>query len=145
MWREAGLSSEQKSHHNTFLLCLWDILSCTSTDQNSCSNTMISLDLGKCVRLSLPFFIWHNSRKQSLLLGQVPFNLIQLLLEVLAGALHHFYFMKDTLHRKPRRHPTLHVYLSTSMLSAFKADSLNGMCPPLTLIRKSLWAAAMKI
>lgn len=53
---------------------------------------------------------------------QALFNLIQLLLDMLAGVLHHFYFMKDTLHRKPRRHPTLP---RLSMPSVFKADSLE--------------------
>lgn len=67
---------------------------------------MLALDFGKCVRLQLPSFIWHSPRKQRLLFSHLLFNLIQLLLEVLAGALHCFYFMEGTLHRKARRRHT---------------------------------------
>ena len=123
MWREAGLSSEQNPHHNTFLLHLWDAHSCTSLTRSAVVTQvtrhvararglllMLVLDLGKCVGLPLPSFIWHSAGKQRLLFGQVLFNLIQLLLEVLAGALHRFCFMESTLHRKARRHPTLLLF-----------------------------------
>lgn len=119
MWREA----EQKSHHNTFLLHLRDAHSCTSLTRSAvvtqvtrhvvCAHgllLMLVLDLGKCVGLPLPSFIWHRAGKQHLLFSQVLFNLIQLLLEVLAAALHRFYFMEGTLHRKARRHPTLLLF-----------------------------------
>lgn len=93
-------------------LHLTDQKCCGNTsDQTYCTSPRAVASFGfRCVGLPLPSFIWHSTGKPGLLFSQMLFNLIQLLLEVLAGALHHFYFMEGTLHRKARRHPTLLLF-----------------------------------
>lgn len=101
-------------NHSNFLFHLHDAHSCTPLISKSTVTqvprhiTHTAADVGfgfKCVGLPLPSFFWHITGKQCLLFGQVPFNLIQLLMEVLAGDLHQLYFV-STLWRKARRHFT---------------------------------------
>lgn len=137
MWREAEIFSEQKSHHKTFHLCLWDNYSCSSLTRSHAVTQRylwIWVSVFGCYYLSSSDIASENS----VCCYQALFNLIQLLLEVLTGALHHFYFMKDTLQRNQEDIPLYHVYLSTPMLIAFKADILNGIYPPLMVTRRSL-------
>lgn len=110
--------------------------------------THTAADVGfgfKCVGLLLPSFFWHIIGKQFLLFCQVLFNLIQLLMEVLAGDLHQLYFM-TTLWRKARRHFT------TFLWTPFCSLNTRWVCLKLTAHRarvlfifaQGLWAAAAK-
>lgn len=155
MWREAGLSSEQKSHHRTFLLHLLDVHSCTSLTRSAvvtqvtrhvaqAHGPLLALDLGAlgCRYLPSSGIALENRACCSVRCFSISSSFSwkcwqELFITSISWRVHYTKKQEDT--------PLYYFSLSTSMSNAFEADSLNGLGPPLTPTTGTLSAAAMKV